>query len=113
MKTNLLILLTGIAIIGCSVQNNPVINNVTIENTTYSTYVKPIIKKYCYSCHSGQYPKRGIDLTTYNAVRFQAEKGKLLIRINNATKPMPQVGLMPKKEREILTKWAKNNFLKD
>ena len=87
--------------------------NVSIEKTTYTTHIEPIIKNYCYSCHSGVYPKRGLDLTSYKDVRIQAEKGRLLDRINSVKSPMPTYGLMPINEREAINRWVKNNYLEN
>lgn len=111
MKNIVFIILIGIIHVGCFRSNVPVVENISVDDTNYSAHVKTIIKNHCYSCHSGQFPKRGIDLTTYEAVRFQAEEGNLLSRINNETKSMPPMGLMSRNERSTIINWVKNNYL--
>jgi len=100
--------------IKCSSKTNlSSIDNVSLLNVSYTNKVQLIIKKYCYSCHSGEYPKRGIDLTTYSEVRFQTETGNLLKRINDSLKPMPIDGLMALRDRELILNWMKNGCLEN
>lgn len=82
------------------------------EAISYEGTVRPILENYCITCHSGNVPAAGLSLTTYEAVRYQTEKGSLLQRINNPQNPMPKGGLMPLKERMAIAKWAKNGFPK-
>lgn len=65
---------------------------------------------YCITCHSGKKPAADFALTSYEAVRFQTEKGPLLDRINSFESPMPQGGLMRKELRVAIEQWAKNGF---
>lgn len=80
------------------------------DDITYETTIRPIIANYCFSCHSGKMPSAGFSLDSYEKVRYQVEKGPLLKRINNPNDPMPMSGLMPKKERDAIMKWAENGY---
>ena len=61
-------------------------------NVTYSNYIKPLIDSRCTSCHSGGSPSGGIDLTTYDGIKVQADNGKLYGAIAQLDGyiPMPQ-----------------------
>lgn len=82
-----------------------------IEEISYETHIKPITSNYCTTCHTSDDPAAGFRLETYEEVRLQAEKGKLLERINDPDNPMPMGGLMPEEERRLIMEWAKNGFL--
>lgn len=85
--------------------------NLTIEEVSYETHIKPIMENYCTSCHSGEYPEGGLWLETYEQVRLKTERGNLLQRINDEQYPMPIDGLMPEKERKLIEEWANQGFL--
>lgn len=85
---------------------------IPIKEVNYETHIKPIILNHCVTCHSGEDPSGGLNLESYKNVRFAAEKGELLKRINDPVDPMPDGGLMPKEERLMIVKWAKNHFAK-
>lgn len=63
-------------------------------NTTYSGFIKPLMDAKCVNCHSGASPSGQIDLSTYAAIKAQADNGKLYGSIAQLSgyKPMPQGG---------------------
>ena len=85
------------------------------KNTSiaYVNDVKPIIDSYCVTCHSGNNPSAGFTLTSYDDVVAKTKFGQLLNRINNASNPMPQSGLLPKDLRKTIELWAKQGYLKE
>ncbi len=89
---------------------NPNGNYSTIDSITYYNHVEPIIRNNCVTCHSEPLPSSGFSLTTYEEVRFKAENGPLLTRINDAENPMPERGLINKEDRLIIEKWAKLGY---
>lgn len=110
VTSGMLIVLTIIMVRCNSAQTVPA-KDVPLSDVSYETHVKPIIRGYCTTCHGGSAPSAGVNLKTYKNVRHHAEKGMLLKRINDYKNPMPQGGLMPRNEREMILKWAKNNYL--
>lgn len=78
---------------------------------TYANDVQPIMFNFCITCHSGGAPAAGLDLSEYQATRTATETGNLINRINNAQSPMPQGGLMPQANRDIIQNWADNGYL--
>lgn len=83
------------------------------DRISYTRDIQPIVSNFCTTCHSGSSPAAGFALTTYDEVRLQSEKGNLLKRINDANRPMPQSGLLPKYMRRMIQKWADGGYLKD
>jgi len=59
---------------------------------TFSGSVKPILARYCISCHSGPNASNGVKLEDYLSVRMQIPNGKLLGTIIHSPgfSPMPQ-----------------------
>ncbi len=80
------------------------------EVVTYTGDVKAIIDNNCVSCHSGPSAQAGLSLTTYLQVRNAAENRNLIDRMNDATNPMPQGGLLPAATRAIIDAWANDGF---
>lgn len=77
----------------------------------YSPDVEQVMLNRCVTCHGGAAPSDGLDLTTYQNVKFSTEKSKLIERINDVTNPMPPNGLMSARERAIMQKWVDDGFL--
>ena len=86
---------------------------VAAKSISYVGNIKPIMIKYCITCHSGPNPAHNFALTTYEEVRLQTEKGEVLTRINSEAHPMPMGGLMPEEQRRIIKKWADKGFKKE
>ena len=87
-----------------------VIGGPITEIVTYDDDVKTIIDNNCVACHSGPSASAGLSLVTYQQVRNSAENGNLIARMNNATNPMPQGGLLPAATRAIIDAWAADGF---
>ncbi len=77
---------------------------------TYNPEVANIMFNNCTTCHGGAAPSAGLSLTTYQDVRFSAENGNLIDRMNDAGRPMPPNGLLPAEERIKIDNWASNGF---
>ncbi|OJJ19084.1 hypothetical protein BKI52_19915 [marine bacterium AO1-C] len=76
----------------------------------YNPDVQNIMFNHCTTCHGGSNPNAGLDLTTYQNVRQSAEQGNLNQRMNDAANPMPQGGLLPPDQRQIIAKWIQDGF---
>lgn len=65
------------------------------NNYTYSTGVQPLLRKYCYGCHTGSNPGRGLILATYDNVKYAVEQKSLIESINHKAgyQPMPNTSL--------------------
>ncbi|MCL7752151.1 hypothetical protein [Polaribacter sp. Z022] len=92
-----------------------------IEDTTnpitkvikYNTDVKQIMTNNCITCHGGPSPSDGLDLTTFANVKNAALNRNLIERMNDATAPMPQSGLLLLSTRKIIDKWKADGFLEN
>ena len=90
----------------------------TTNNTTevvsaaynYTDHVKPVMERFCVGCHWGDSPAAGVDLTTYENVKQQANEHNMLKRIHSKSMPMSPEGPMPTKALEIIDVWAANNY---
>ena len=80
------------------------------ESVRYNPEVRGIMTNYCTTCHSGPAASAGVDLSSYQDVRFYTASGNLINRINSTTNPMPPNGLMPSTERQRIAKWADDGF---
>ncbi len=85
-------------------------NQVITEEVKYDPVVKEIMFNHCITCHGGPAPNAGIDLSTYENVKYYIESGKLLSRIENASNPMPPSGLLTNPNRQKIAKWVKDGF---
>lgn len=52
-------------------------------NVTYSQSVEPVLKNYCYSCHSTSMASGSVVLDNYQSVKQVAADGRLLGSINH------------------------------
>ena len=59
---------------------------------SYSQKVVPILRQYCYNCHSGSFPSGNQLMGTYAADKTMAQSGKLYGSINHSSglSPMPK-----------------------
>ncbi len=64
----------------------------TTTNISYSQYVVPVLRQYCYNCHTGGFPSGGISMGTYANDKAIAQNGKLYGSIHHSPgySPMPQ-----------------------
>lgn len=83
------------------------------DEISYTNDIRPIVKNFCTTCHAGDDPEGEFVLTSYADVRKHTEKGKLLKRINDAEKPMPQSGLMPAYTRRMFQLWADGGYVNE
>lgn len=76
----------------------------------YNPDVQNIMFNSCVTCHGGAAPNAGLDLTTYTNVRFSAEMGSLVQRMNSVTNPMPPSGILSPQQRQIIDKWVADGY---
>lgn len=77
---------------------------------TYESEVAKLMTNYCISCHSGSKPADGIDLTTYEGVKEQAQKGEITEKMNDENDPMPPSGMLAESKRKIIDNWISNGM---
>lgn len=77
---------------------------------TYNADVKTIIDNNCVGCHGTNNPQAGLSLVNYQQVRTAAESGNLIVRMNNATNPMPPSGRLSANIRALIDAWAADGF---
>jgi hypothetical protein len=63
----------------------------TISNISYSQHIVPLLRQYCYNCHTGNSPSGNIAMGTYTTDKAIAQNGKLYGSVNHSAgyKPMP------------------------
>jgi len=108
-----ILLLISISLSKCSKEtiDENSIGDVIIDSVFYDTDIKPLIDANCIGCHSGSNQSAGLDLSTYKLVKFGAEFGTLIKRINDPQFPMPSAGLMTADNRGKFDKWVADGFL--
>lgn len=67
--------------------------------------VLPILQRHCSSCHSGNNPHAGIDLTDSCAV-VQHQDRIYQRAVLGSPSPMPSTGLIPLAERQAIERWV-------
>ena len=79
---------------------------------TYDANIKNILNNNCTNCH-GSPTSNGAptSYTTYTQVKNDINK--IISRINNASSPMPQAGLMPQANRDLIQKWKDDGLLEN
>lgn len=82
------------------------------DTITYESNIKSIMSNNCNSCH-GDPTTNGapMSLTTYNQVKSNINN--IINRINNASSPMPQSGLMPIETRNLIQQWQDDGLLEN
>ena len=81
---------------------------------TYNANVRAIINSNCTSCHGDPTTNNApMSLTTYSQVKSAVESRGLIGRINNASNPMPQNGLMSQANRDLIQQWVDGGFLEN
>lgn len=67
--------------------------------------VLPVLQRYCSSCHSGNNPHAGIDLT--DSCSVTRIKDRIYQRaVLGLSSPMPSTGLIPLPERQVIERWV-------
>lgn len=79
----------------------------------YNPDVQAIMYNNCITCHGGISPSAGLLLNNYQDVKQSAQNGTLISRMNNATAPMPQSGLLSPELRQVIDKWKADGFLEN
>lgn len=83
----------------------------TIENNAlnFSLAINPILKKYCFGCHSGSNPSNGYDFSNPDKFREIALTGKVYLAISHSpgATPMPYLGdKIPQSEIVKIKEWV-------
>jgi hypothetical protein len=90
---------------GCQINKEVIIEPIPKGNTF--NQVSQILANRCSSCHSGNNPQAGLNLTKPCDIlnhwdRIQARA------VNGIPSPMPQAGLIPLEERNKIMEWIAN-----
>ena len=80
------------------------------DTITYAKQMKNLIDANCAnSCHSGPFPSGGVDLASYANAKTKALDGRMKARaIDGIGGAMPQVGLLPQSQRDLIQCWINN-----
>lgn len=117
MKTKYFLLalsFTALLINSCSEAIIPKEETTAItEKVTYNQHIKPIVFNSCLTCHGSVNPSANLSLTSYSQVKNATQNGTLIQRINDASNPMPQSGLMSAEQRAYFDKWITDGFLEN
>lgn len=94
----------------------PIVTNTgnNCDTITYDVHIKPIMDKYCISCHgdplSGGAP---VFLNTYSSVKASGENGSLKKTvIDEATMPLGSAPL-PQAEQNLIECWISNGMIEN
>jgi cytochrome c553 len=80
------------------------------EKVYYNPDIRSIMFNNCVTCHGGNAPSDGLDLTNYANVKSAALNRNLKKRMNDANNPMPQGGLLSPLVRQKVDKWIADGF---
>ncbi len=84
---------------------------IQVERTiTYEKDIQAIVQNNCLTCHGNINPSANLTLETFTQVKNAAQSRNLIQRLNDATNPMPQGGLLPAEKRALFDKWVQDNF---
>jgi hypothetical protein len=61
-------------------------------NTTFSSFVQPLIQSRCQGCHSGSSPQGGLSLASYTDIKTIANNGQLYTVVTRSSNWMPKGG---------------------
>ncbi len=81
------------------------------RTVTYKSDVEAIMFNNCITCHGGSAPSDGLDLSTFQNTKLAAQQRNLIQRMNDATNPMPQQGVLSPQIRQIMDKWVTDGLL--
>lgn len=73
---------------------------------SYSADIKPLIEANCTVCHSPSGVQSATPVDNHADLKILADNGKLVDRTNDAGSPMPQTGLLPECERNMIRAWV-------
>ncbi|MDG1728625.1 MAG: hypothetical protein P8K68_12630 [Algibacter sp.] len=109
-------LLLALLVFNCSSDSSDDVQEQEEENqnsaVTYNNTVRAIISNNCTNCH-GNPTANGAptSYTTYTQVRNGIDN--IISRINNASNPMPQNGLMTQSLRDDIQQWKDDGLLEN
>lgn len=110
----LALLFTTLLMNSCTEAIIPVEETTVItETVTYDQHIQPIVFNSCLTCHGNVNPSANLSLTNYSQVKNSTQNGTLIQRINDASNPMPQSGLMSAEQRAYFDKWVTDGFLEN
>lgn len=84
------------------------------ENISYDAHIRPLIGQKCGSCHSGNSPSGGVNLSSYAGVKAVADEGRLYGAVSHAQgfTPMPYGGQkLADCQVEMIRIWVENGAL--
>ena len=110
--TLLFLTLFSVALFNACDKNDPEGPECTLPNVSfsYTTNIKPIIDRYCLSCHSGSGPGPH-DYRTYEGLKPLLDDGLVLDRVV-IEKTMPQGGGMSQAARDSINCWIQAGYPK-
>ena len=115
-KHLIFVTITSLFIMNCSSSSGDDLSETPDPNPstkiTYDANIKSIISGNCTSCH-GSPTSNGAptSYTTYTQVKNAVNL--IISRINNASNPMPQAGLMPQANRDLIQQWKDDGLLEN
>ena len=80
----------------------------SVGTVSYTQKVMPVLRQYCYSCHTGSFPSGNQLMGTYTADKTMAQNGKLYGSISHASgySPMPKgMGKLSNCQLATIKKW--------
>jgi hypothetical protein len=94
--------------------------NVTPPNVTqpeYTSTIQPLLKKFCFKCHSGETTEADIDLGEFPTVAMMTRNTKVWLKIRDMldSRQMPPKGSPQPddRERQILANWVRAFLLRE
>ena len=112
---NLIFAMTAcLFLVNCSNSGGDDLSGIPDPNgtVTYNGSVKAIIDNNCTQCH-GNPTLNGAPTSYVTYMQVKNGVNGILNRINNVSNPMPQSGLMPIANRELIQKWKDDGLLEN
>lgn len=84
------------------------------DTVTYTKQIQTLLNNNCVSCHNSSFSSGSVDLSTYTLAKAKALDGRIKVRAidNSDVKgPMPQGGLMPQADLDLLQCWINNGAI--
>lgn len=106
----------GLGFSACTYEQIAEKTDCAVTSPTYRLQVKPLLERYCNSCHAGASPSGGINLATYENLVITAKNGRLLgsIQHQSGYSPMPQGGSkLSACDIDLVKKWIETGAKND
>ncbi len=114
LRTLAALLMLGCFYLGCTKavidEGNP---SPIEELVKYNPDINTLMTAQCTNCHSGNNPPAGVNLETYENVKFYTADGQLINRIKDGANSMPPNGLMSADKIQLIEKWKTDGFLEN